>query len=101
MALGYKSPVLQAVANPATMLLIPFEMAIMNVVASIVIALLLFMLFGFPMFFGVLIAILNHIWLIYVAQRDQHIVTVLRAMGRYKRHTANLIPTKRGAKYVP
>ena len=95
-----KVPVMSALAYPPTMAWVPMELAALNFIGNMA-----FMAFGIvffnmsPLFFmGTTLGL--HIFFIFVAVKEPHIVTISKARGKHKTSTVNLAPTG-NVKYVP
>lgn len=92
--------ILQAVANPKQFIFAPFEMAIVNLIMSIMVMLLLIAVIGMTPFWALLPLIGGHITLIVLGTSNPHLTTTLRATGLYPPGRKNRIKVKAGVKYT-
>lgn len=98
---GLRSTILRGVAYPPTMLFVPFELTGMNVAFNITLMLICLVIFDLTPIIWIISLVVTQVFLIVMASRDAHIVTVLRAIGSFKKTSKNIVPTDEGVKYVP
>lgn len=96
-----KAKILQSVANPKQFLWAPFELAIINILVAVAVMLLCVAVFNITPFFAMIPLVFGHITLVALGARDQHLFTIIRAMGIYPRSRKNLSAISAGVKYVP
>jgi CHASE2 domain-containing sensor protein len=96
-----KGGILQAVANPKQFLWAPFELAIMNLIMAVAIMLICVAVLMTTPFFAMIPMVLGHIALVIFGAKDQHLFTIVRAMGIYPNKRKNLSAVSVGVKYVP
>lgn len=97
----FKAPVYRVVAMPKLFLWAPFEMAIINIIASLAFMILCIGVLGLTPFWSLIPLATGHVVLIGMGTRDPHLTTILQATGRYKSARPNLAKIAKGVKYVP
>lgn len=90
-----------AVANPKQFLFAPFELAIVNIVLSVVIMIIAIVIFGLTPFWAIPPLVIGHITLIVLGTRNPHLTTTLQATGKYPMSKPNRMRVRKGVKYVP
>lgn len=93
-------PVMKAVAYHPTVLFIPPELAGLNVAAHVMLMMIVVAVLDWSPIGPFVSAIVCHVLLIFAYMRDNHIVSLARAIGGSKHRTRNIIPTE-GVRYVP
>lgn len=92
--------ILQAVANPKQFIFAPFEMAIVNIIFSVMVMLLLIAVLGITPFWALIPLVGGHIALIVFGTQNPHLTTTLRATGVYPPGRKNRVKVKSGVKYT-
>jgi hypothetical protein len=96
-----RASIYQSVASPKQFLWAPLELGIINIVLSLVVMLLCIGVFGLTPFICVPILVIGHAILVGLGTRNPHIVTTIRASGKYPASRKNITALSSGVKYVP
>lgn len=90
-----------AVANPKQFLFAPFELAIVNIVLSVLIMVVAIVIFGLTPFWAMPPLIVGHGLLVVLGTRNPHLTTTLQATGKYPMMKPNRLRVRKGVKYIP
>lgn len=96
----HESPVLHAVAYPATMVFVPVELAAANIALNVAAMLISMVTYDITPFLWVITTIGGHLTLLFMCSKEPHLVSLMRCIGRVKQRSRNIIST-RNVKYVP
>jgi hypothetical protein len=96
-----RAAIYQSVATPKQFLWAPFELAMINIVMSIMIMILCIAVFMITPFFAIIPLVVGHIILVGSGTRNPHLVTTLQSSFTYPAKRKNLTALSKGVKYVP
>lgn len=96
-----RAPILRAVAEPPLLFMVPVPIFGVNIAVAFCVMTSCIVLFEMSPLVGFFALFAGHCVAAAVSARDPHIATKLRAMGKPKPKTLNIVPARRGAKYHP
>ena len=93
--------ILKTVAMPLQFLWAPFELAIINIIFSVIFMVLSITIFGITPFVSLIPLVLGHISLVFIGARNPHVWSTVQSIGKYPTRRKNLTFVSAGVKYVP
>ncbi len=96
-----RASIYQSVASPKQFLWAPFEIAIINIVLSVVVMLLCIAVLTVTPFFALIPLVGGHVALVTIGTRNPHLFTTIQSSGKYPPARKNLTALSKGVKYVP
>ncbi|MBK1666943.1 hypothetical protein CKO28_02655 [Rhodovibrio sodomensis] len=96
----FKSPVLTAIAYPATLAFVPVQLVGMNISINVALMMISIVVLNLTPVIWLVSAIVGHLALMTWSFREPHLVSLGQAFGRTPGRSKNIVPSS-GVKYVP